>query len=205
MKNKTKWLIDHINTEISFTISQLMMNVAKGSFKTYDALVHTIDNDLTTLEIDMCIEAASIATGDSQSDEYLKGNDFLDTKKHKHIIFNSREIKKTDQENVYELKGDLTIKEITEPLKLDLKFTEITTDITGKERVDLKATGSINRMKWGLNWNPAMVSSGIMIDEEITIVCEITLIKGMHSDPELEMVPAKNEIKIQPATGLFGQ
>jgi polyisoprenoid-binding protein YceI len=204
MTHKTTWLLDHINTEISFTVSHLKIDTVRGSFKTFDALIHTIDNDLTTLEIDMCIEAASIATGDLQRDEYLKSIDFLDTKKHKQIIFNSREIKKTDQENAYELRGDLTIKEIAEPIKLDLQFTEITTDITGKERVDLKATGRINRMNWDLNWNPVMASGGLMIDEEITIHCEITLIKGMRSDPDVELVPS-NEIKMPTTAGLYGQ
>ncbi len=158
-----------------------------------------------TTEIDMCIEASSISTGDTQRDDFLRSSEFLDVKKHQQILFNSKEIKKTEKEGLFELYGDLTIKGITETIKLDLQLGELSQDITGKERVDLTATGRINRRNWDLNWNIIMAAGGLMVDEEITILCEIQLIKGTDSDPLLERVSSREKVTVPVIAGILGQ
>lgn len=202
MNNRTNWVIDHMNTEIGFTISHLMVDTIKGSFKHYDALIHTIDDDFTTAEIDMCIDAASVDTGHKDRDEYLKSEDFFNTKEHQYILFNSLGINKTNTEDVYELEGALTIKDKMQKLKLELRVTEIVKDITGKERVSLKAEGRISRKTWGLNWNTLIAAGGLMVDEEITIMCDIQLIKGLDKGLLMKTDAPKKEITIPSLTGI---
>lgn len=201
MKHKTNWVIDHMNTEISFTVNHLMSDTVIGSFKHYDAIIHSIEDDLTTVEIDMCIDAASIDTGEKERNEYLKGPDFLDTDHHNYILFNSESIKKTDRSGFYELCGALTIKGMSERLKLDLEVTEITKDITGKERITLKASGRMRRNNWGLTWNNIAASGGLMVDEEISILCAIQIVKGTDKGLMIE-ADQKREIRFPSLAGI---
>lgn len=183
-----KWTIDPAHSEIAFKVRHLMIAHVKGLFKTFDASVHTSGKDFTTAEIDLWIDTASISTGDDKRDEHLKSAEFFDAKNYKEISFVSNTMGGSTPKGNHELWGDLTIKGITKNIKLTVQFGGIQKDPWGNEKAGFTVNGKINRGDWGLTWNTAIESGGVMVGDEINITCEIELIntgqQGAEKKPE---------------------
>ncbi len=188
MTNQTKWSIDQAHSEIEFKIRHLMIAHVKGRFKTFDASIYTTDNDFTTAEIDLWIDASSITTGDTKRDEHLKGADFFDVQNHPQITFISGSIEKADVDGNQELWGDLTMKAVTKKVKLNVQFGGIINDPWGNERAGFTLTGKINRCDWGIYTNTALETGGILLGEDVTISCEVQLINASQKDLAMELV-----------------
>lgn len=182
MKNETKWSIDQSHTEIAFRVRHLMIAHLRGTFKKFDASIYTIGSDFSTAEVDVWIDPSSIYTGDEARDEHLKGAEFFDAHEHKQIIFTSSTIGKPDAAGNSELWGDLTIKGNTRNVKLNVTFGGIVKDPWGKEKAGFTVTGSINRSEWGLNWNTKLDSGGLMVSDEVQIMCEVELVNTGRKD-----------------------
>ena len=182
MAKETKWSIDQAHSEITFKVKHLMISHTKGSFKTYDASIYTTDKDFTTAEIDLWIDAASITTGDAKRDEHLRSADFFDVEHHKQITFTASTIGKIVHNGTHELWGELTMKGITKLVKLDVQFGGMANDPWGSEKAGFTVTGKINRSDWGLNWNKAIETGGLIVGEEISISCEIELTNVGYKD-----------------------
>jgi polyisoprenoid-binding protein YceI len=178
MTKQIKWAIDLTHSDISFKIRHLMISHVKGAFKTFDANIYTTGKDFTTAEIDLWIDAAAITTGDAKRDEHLKGPDFFDVQHHKQISFTANTIEEPDADGNHELWGDLTMKGITKHVKLNVAFGGIINDPGGNERAGFTITGKILRSEWGLTWNSAIETGGLMIGDEIKISCEVELINA---------------------------
>lgn len=176
MQNKTKWNIDLSHSEIEFKVRHLMISNLKGKFTRFDASIYTSGKDFTTAEIDLWIDADSLSTGDSKRDNHLKGVDFFDVKNHHQISFTSQSIGQSDRLGHHELWGNLSMKGITKHIQLDVEFGGITKDITGQEKSGFVVSGKINRNDWNLDWNKEIELGGLMIGEEIHILCEVELI-----------------------------
>ncbi len=192
MKNsttQTKWSIDQVHSEIAFKVRHLMIAHVKGEFKTFDASICTTDKDFTTAEIDLWVDAGSITTGDAKRDEHLIGVDFFDVQNHKQIIFTSNTIQKADSDSHYELWGQLTMKGITRRIKLNVQFGGILKDPWGNEKAGFTVTGKINRNDWGLVWNTAMETGGLLVGEEIKISCEVELTNEGQKELIMELEP----------------
>ncbi len=175
MTNQIKWSIDQAHSEIGFKIKHLMIAHVKGSFKTFDASIYTTEKDFLTADIDLWIDAASITTGDDKRDEHLKSEDFFDVRNHKQITFVAHTIGKILPEDNHELFGDLTIKGITKNIKLNVQFGGIANDPWGNEKAGFTVSGTINRNDWNLNWNTAMLDGGLLVSDEVHILCEVEL------------------------------
>jgi polyisoprenoid-binding protein YceI len=184
---ETKWSIDSTHSEIGFKVRHLMISNVKGTFKKFDASIYTTEKDFTTATVDLWIDAASISTGDDSRDEHLKGPDFLDVTKYKQISFTSSTIGKPDHNGNQELWGELTIKEVTKNVKLNIQFGGTATDPWGNEKAGFTVTGKINRSEWGLVWNTAMEAGGIMVGDEISVLCEIELIYHVNSKEKMTL------------------
>ncbi|WP_462251157.1 YceI family protein [Ferruginibacter sp.] len=178
MANQIKWSIDLAHSDISFKIRHLMISHVKGAFKTFDANIYTTGKDFTTAEIDLWIDADAITTGDAKRDEHLKGPDFFDVENHKQISFTANTIEEPDADGNHELWGDLTMKGITKHVKLNVAFGGIINDPWGNERAGFTITGKILRSEWGLTWNSAIETGGLMVGDEIKISCEVELINA---------------------------
>ena len=189
MTNKTKWTIDQSHSEIEFKVRHLMIAHVKGSFKTFDASIYTEAKDFTTAEIDLWIDASSINTGDAKRDEHLKSVDFFDVQNHKQITFTSSTLGKPDAEGNYELWGELTMRGVTKEIKLNVQFGGIINDPWGNEKAGFTVTGKINRTEWGLIWNAALETGGIMVSEDITISCEVELANAGQEDLTMKLEP----------------
>ena len=174
--NSTKWVIDPLHSEIGFRVKHLMFTNVKGKFNEYDASVYITNNDLTTAEIDLSINAASINTHNEQRDTHLRSADFFDIEKFKEINFTGNTLEKVSEYS-YALYGNLTMKSIKKQIKLDVELGGFIKDPLGTEKALLNIHGKINRKDWGLNWNTVLETGGVLVSEDVWITCEVQLIK----------------------------
>jgi len=174
---KTKWMIDPLNSQIGFRVKHLMFTNVRGTFKEFDASIYTTEDDFATAEIDVWINPGSIDTGVEKRDVHLRSADFFDAEQFKEISFIGNTLVAVDIDGNYDLYGALTIKGIKKQIKLQIEFGGITKDPWGMDRALFSITGKINRKDWGLNWNTALETGGVMVSEDVWIICEVQLIK----------------------------
>lgn len=178
MPTKTKWIIDPIHTEIGFKVRHLMITNVKGFFKEFDASIYTTGDDFMTAEIDFWLNPASIDTGSADRDTHLKSADFFDTENYKEISFKANTYENVDKDGSYELWGELTIKGISRKIKLDVEFGGVEKDPWGNEKAGFSINGKINRKDWELNWNAVLETGGLMVSNDVSIMCEVQLVKS---------------------------
>ncbi|MFA5815454.1 MAG: YceI family protein [Bacteroidales bacterium] len=173
---KTKWVYDPAHTEISFKVKHLMIVNVKGLFKEFDMNVSTNGDDFNGAKIDFKMKAASINTGEAGRDTHLKSADFFDVENYPEITFTLGSLKQIDEEN-FELLGDLTIRGISKPIKLDVEFGGVQKDPWGNTKAGFTLTGKVNRKDFGVLWNATLESGGVLVGEEVKILCEVELAK----------------------------
>lgn len=176
MPGKQKWAIDPGHSEIGFKVKHMMISNIRGIFRTYESSVLTTGIDFNTADIEVWIDVASIDTRNEQRDEHLKGREFFDIKNHRYIHFKSTSIQPGASVRTYELLGELTIRDITKKIKLEVETGGTIKDPFGKEKAGFSISGKIQRKDWGLTWNKALETGGALLDEEIHIQCEIQLV-----------------------------
>ncbi len=191
MTKENKWSVDLSHSEISFSVKHLMISRVTGSFTVFDASIYTTSKDFLTAEIDLWIDVASITTGDLKRDEHLKSSEFFDVKNHKQITFTSRTIAKEGLKDTHELWGELTMIGITKNIKLDVQFGGIVKDPYGNEKAGFSLTGKINRSDWGLTWNTALETGGVVMSDEVIISCEIELTNQGAKELKMELEAAE--------------
>jgi polyisoprenoid-binding protein YceI len=187
MTNQIRWSIDQVHSEISFKVRHLMISNIKGAFKIYDASIYTTGKDFLTAEIDLWINADSISTGNEKRDEDLRSEAFFDTKNYKQITFIANTIIKGDVFGIHEIWGGLTMRGVTKNIKLFADFGGIATDPEGHEKAGFTVRTTINRNDWGLSWNTARETGGLLVGEEVNISCELELINMGDKDLQLEL------------------
>ena len=173
MKKETKWSIDQSHSTIEFKVRHLMIAHVKGNFKTFEASIYTFEKDFSSVEIDLWIDVNSIDTGDENRDTHLKSIDFFDVEHYQQITFIANTMVSPNEDNNYELWGELTIKGITQNVKFNVEFGGIITDPWGNEKAGLTLSSIINRVDFGLTWNASIESGGFMVSDEVKISCEI--------------------------------
>jgi polyisoprenoid-binding protein YceI len=174
---KTKWSVDQENSEVGFSVSHLLTGNVKGSFRTFDARIYTMDKDFRTAEICFWISTRSITTNNVKRDRHLKSIDFFNVENNQLITFTSGTIITSDSVCNHELWGELTMMGITRSIKLDVQFDAVLNEPSGNERIGFIVTGKINRKEWGLTWNKSTESGELVIGDEVEIKCEVELTK----------------------------
>ena len=172
----TKWVLDPTHSELGFKIKHLMISNVSGSFKNFQAEVETKGEDFSTAQINVSAEMASIFTNNEQRDANLRTSDFFDVEKYPELKFKSTKVEKIDSDT-FTLFGELTLKGVTKPVKLNVEFNGVTKDPWGGERAGFVVTGKINRSEWGVNFNGVLETGGVMLSEEVRINSEIQLVK----------------------------
>lgn len=175
--NRTKWVVDPAHSELSFKVKHLMITNVKGEFKEFDASVYTTGKENMTSEIELSINPASITTGDIQRDTHLKSADFFDVDNFNRITFTGQSFERIG-EGTYVLHGDLLMKGVKKPVSLDVEFGGIMKDPWGNEKAGFSVNGKINRKDWGLNWNAALETGGVLVSEEVKISGDVQLVKA---------------------------
>jgi len=169
----TVWKVDTVHSEIGFSVKHMMISKAKGTFNDFDAVLEADVDDLTDSKIEITIDAASIDTKNKDRDDHLRSADFFDVENHPKITFTATDIKKKSENN-YEVTGDLTLHGTTKPVVLDVNFEGQSKDpMSGNQVAGFSGETTINRKDFGLTWNAAVETGGVLVGEEVTINFEI--------------------------------
>ncbi|WP_110928479.1 YceI family protein [Bacillus massiliglaciei] len=168
---KTKWTIDPTHSSIEFSVKHMMIAKVKGSFNDFTANVTADPADLTTADIEFTIQAASIDTRNEDRDNHLRSADFFDTENNPVITFKSTDIKKTDEDE-YDVTGDVTILGVTRPETFSITFEGQGQDPWGNTKAGFSGKGKIKRSDFGLTWNSALETGGVLVGDQITISLE---------------------------------
>jgi polyisoprenoid-binding protein YceI len=174
---RTTWKLDPIHSHIEFSVRHLMITTVKGRFTGVDGTVSIDEADPSNSDVDVRIEASTIDTREPQRDAHLRSADFLDVEKFPHLTFKSRRI--TDRKgSAFKLAGDLTIHGVTREAVLDVTDEGRGKDPWGGERAGFSASTKINRKDYGLTWNQALETGGVVVGDEVKIHLELQFVKA---------------------------
>jgi polyisoprenoid-binding protein YceI len=173
---KTKWILDPSHSELGFKIRHMMISNVSGSFTNFQVEAETEGEDISTAQIIVKADMASISTNNEQRDAHLRNADFFEVEKHPELQFKSTRIEK-EGNDTFALYGNLTLKGVTKPVHLHVEFNGITKDPWGYERAGFTLTGKINRGDWGVNFNGVLETGGVILGEEVKISSDIELLK----------------------------
>ena len=171
------WVIDPTHSEIHFKIKHLMITNVTGSFNIFQASVQTEDEDFMRAKVSFEADIDSVSTGNEQRDGHLKSADFFDAATYPKLKFAATKFENVDNDGSYELYGDLTIKDVTKNIKLDVEFGGVVKDPYGNVKAGFSINGKINRKDFGLTWSAVTEAGGIVVSDDVKIVCEIQLIE----------------------------
>lgn len=173
---KTKWTFDKVHSKIQFDVAHLVISEVTGQFQDYEGTVLADKADFSDAKIDFSIDVKSINTNDENRDGHLQSADFFDAAKYPKITFKSKSMTEAGK-NQYKLTGDLTMHGVTKTVTFDVKYGGTVTDPYGNVKAGFKITGVIDRTDFGLKYNSVLDSGGLLIGEEITITCNVELLK----------------------------
>src|SRR5664280_4737 len=176
-QEKTKWTIDPSHSKIGFKVKHLMISNVMGNFREFEGQVTTIGNDLSTANISFSLNSDSVDTEMADRDTHLKSADFFDVGNYPKITLSGSGLKDLG-DDMYELTGDLVIKGVTKKVVLPVEFGGLMTDPSGNVKAGFSIGGKINRKEWGLNWNAALEAGGVLLSDEVKIICDVQLVKA---------------------------
>ena len=172
----TTWNLDAAHSEILFSVKHLMISNVKGSFTDATATIKSNGNDFSNASVSATIDTASINTKNTDRDNHLRNADFFDADNFAHIQFKGNDFKAIDEEN-FELTGDLTIKEVTKPITLKVELGGVNTDPWGNVKAGFSFAGKINRKDFGLTWNAALETGGVLVGDDVNITLDVQFVK----------------------------
>ncbi len=168
------WVMDKSHTDIEFNVTHLIISEVNGNFREFDGKVVNSSADFDGAEIEFTADVASIDTDHEQRDNHLKSDDFFNAEKYPQLKFSGVLVKVEDQ---YELRGQMTIRDISRPMVFAVKYNGTITDPWGNEKAGFKLSGTVNRFDYGLKWNTMMEAGGAVVGEDVDIVCNVELQK----------------------------
>jgi polyisoprenoid-binding protein YceI len=172
------WNLDPAHSVAEFKVKHMMISNVKGSFSGLTGTLSLDETDYTHSKVEVDIPVATLSTGDPQRDGHLKSADFLDAEKFPSIVFKSINIDSKGGAD-YSVAGELTVHGVTKSVTLAVEdVSEPSKDPWGNHRIGLAATTKINRKDFGLTWNSALETGGVLVGEEVSITLEIQFIKG---------------------------
>ncbi|MCK9282212.1 MAG: YceI family protein [Melioribacteraceae bacterium] len=174
---QTKWNIDKSHSKIGFSVSHMVITDVEGNFKDFDASVTTMGDDFSTAKIDFTAKTASVYTENDKRDNHLRSDDFFNAEKYPNLTFKSKSIKKVS-DNKYKLTGDLTMRDVTKEVVLDVKFNGIVTDMGGNTKAGFKITGELNRQDYGLKFNALLGTGDAVVGNTVDLDINIQLAKS---------------------------
>src|SRR5690606_5727391 len=164
----TTWNLDLAHTEVSFSVRHMMVSTVRGRFTDFDAEVHADEEQPERSRVSAPIEAASLDTGAEARDAHLRSPDFFDVEQYPQIRFESANVTRPKDGHVT-VEGDLTIKDVTRPVTLQGEFHGPATSPWGERTVGFELTTELNREDFGLNWNQALETGGVLVGKKVKL------------------------------------
>lgn len=178
-QQKTTWRIDPAHSEIGFAVKHMMITRVRGRFSEVSGALLMDEAEPNDSEVRVEIDAASIDTRQEDRDEHLRSGDFLDVENHPKLRFESTRVEgaRLDPDATFTVAGDLTIRGVTRPVEMDATYEGGGTDPWGGERAAFSAETTIDRREFGLEWNQALETGGILVGNEVRIHLDVQAVK----------------------------
>ena len=169
---KTKWEIDKTHSEIGFKVKHMMISTVKGYFEDYMASIEATEENFSDASFNFSAEIDSINTNNKDRDSHLKSDDFFNANDYPGMRFSSKSF---DGQNLI---GDLTIRDVTKEIKLDVDFNGVAVDPYGQTKAGFEMRGNINRKDFNLTWSAVTEAGSIVVSDNIQLVIDAQFIKS---------------------------
>ena len=166
----TKWLLDPTHSEITFKVKHMMISNVKGEFTKFTAEIDADDDTFAKAKVTASVDADSVFTNNTDRDTHLKSADFFNAEAHPHITFEADALSG-------DVTGNLTINGVTKQVVLDVDFGGVNVDPWGNTKAGFSFSGKIKRSDFGLNWNTALETGGVLVSDEVKIAGELQFVK----------------------------
>ena len=176
------WNLDTTHTQVQFSVRHMMISKVRGEFQKVTGSVNLDEANPANTTLDIQIDASSVNTREAQRDGHLKSADFFNAETYPNLTFKSTKVEVTGK-NTAVLTGDLTIRDVTKEVKLDVEFQGFAKSPWGTTNAGFTAHTSINREDFGLTWNVALETGGLLVGKEIEINIEAELVKAPEGAP----------------------
>ncbi len=173
MENQ-KWAIDAAHSEITFKVRHMMITNVTGKFTSFNAEVSAEDDSFSGASISFSAGTSSVDTGNEERDNHLKSEDFFNAEKFPKMSFKSDSY----DASTGKVSGELTMRDVTRSITLDADFGGVNKDPWGNMKAGFTLSGKINRKDFGLNWNAALETGGVLVSDEVRINCEVQFSKA---------------------------
>ncbi len=173
---QTKWKFDKAHSNIKFSVTHMVISDVVGKFDQWEGTVVSDGDNFEGAKVNFTVDIASIDTDEPKRDDHLKSDDFFNAEKYPKMTFKGKSFKKVEDKK-YKLVGDLTIRDVTKEVTLDVKYNGMITDPWGNTRAGFKINGTINRFDFNLKWNKMIETGGLVAGEDVEILCNVEIIK----------------------------
>lgn len=170
------WNIDAVHSQATFSVRHMMIATVKGQFNVLSGQLHIDETNPTNSWVEAEVDAASIDTRDEKRDGHLRSPDFLDVANYPAITFKSTKVEHVGDSD-YKITGDLTMHGVTKPVTFDAEYHGQMKDLYGLQRAALTAKATVNRKEFGLNWNVALESGGVLVGDKVTIEIDLAAVQ----------------------------
>ncbi|MDQ6844568.1 MAG: YceI family protein [Bacteroidota bacterium] len=171
-----KWLVDPTHSEVHFKIKHLVISTVTGSFKKFSGTLEADKGDFSDAKVNFTIDATSIDTNNEQRDGHLKSEEFFDAEKYPELKFVSTSVSKQSDDE-FLLTGDLTIRDVTKPVELNVEYGGETKDLYGQNKIGFDVSGKINRQDYGLKWSAVTEAGGLVVSNDVKLLISVQFIK----------------------------
>jgi len=173
----TKWTIDATHAEVGFSVRHMMISTVRGRFGAVTGTVTVDERNPRNSKVDVTIDATSIDTRQEMRDNHLRSPDFFDVAQFPKLHFVSKRIEGDPRNGDFRVIGDLTIRDVTREVELKATLEGEGKDPWGNERAGFSATGKLNRTDFGLHWNQALETGGVLVSDEVKLSIDVELLK----------------------------
>ncbi|RZS94604.1 YceI family protein [Cecembia calidifontis] len=170
MSTTAKWVIDPTHSEVSFKVKHLVISTVTGYFRKFEGAAETTSDDFNGAKVSFSADIDSIDTNQSDRDGHLKSDDFFNAEKFPKMTFSGVLEGST-------LKGDLTIRDITKTVTMDVDFGGVATDPYGNTKAGFEIEGKISRKEFGLMWNAVTEAGSVVVSDQVRILLSVQLVK----------------------------
>lgn len=178
----TKWVLEPTHSEVEFKVRHMMISNVTGQFTKFDASVETEGDNFETAKVHFTADIDSITTKNDQRDTHLKSEDFFHAEKHPQLKFEGDRLEKISDDK-FKLHGNLTIRETTKPVTLDVEYGGTIKDPWGNTRAGFTVEGKINRKEYGLQWHAVTETGGLVVSDEVRLHANVEFVKQQVEQP----------------------
>jgi len=170
----TKWIIDPTHSEVSFKVKHLVISTVTGYFKKFEGSAESTSDDFDGATVAFTADINSIDTNQKDRDNHLKSGDFFDAANHPKLSF---EGKISNQGGDYKLIGNLTMRETTKEVELDVDFGGVAGDPYGQTKAGFEIEGKVNRKEFGLSWSAVTEAGSVVVSDQVRLILSVQLVK----------------------------